>query len=1030
MRAALAFVLGLWLAFAPPACAGGAFAAAWSAEVGADAGRLMLVWPVPTRTKMALGEGIARLRAERPLAAPSPTVTDPLSPWLLYAATLGGGAELALSLRPGATARLSQPHPRLTVIELGRAPATDTLIAAPPTSAAVELAAPAMIEPAAGAAPIIPIPRSRPRMEVAVPHSGAPPATTAAAPRPHGSAALEGSAGPQPGVNVSAAALPGELRLLFRWGRVVPAAVFEHGQQLWVVFSGGDAAVAGWRSLDRADVTAWLEPVATTGAGGARVFRFRLPRPVRIEPRATDSGWAIAVSPAGDGPHEPTIEAPLERMPAQGALVAEIEGELVQLRNPDSGERLGVLLAPPDGPRLLEAARLVDLELLPSHHGLVWRLFADGISAAISDGRLTITRPGGLRLSMADAVSATTKSKVNSGHAVEQHAHSAAPTDRSDSIGEHYEPAGHPPVAPSSVTAAADPSAGTLGLAGLAERNPVGRQQARRRIVGDLHALAGLPRARARLDLARLYLADALGPEARTALQLIDDADLAEPAAVPLRTSRIALTGAAEALAGRHDPALASLLDHTLDEDAEIALWRAYAAVRAARWQLATQEWDRSGGLPEGYPDPLRRRLGLELATALLDHGEATDARGLLAQLGGIGLAGEDGARLRLLEGIAYSRDGKTVKAEAAFAAAAAQGDSDIATRAGFLLTSLRFAGGTAKLNAAIEAMNSERPHWRGHPWEVRMLTALAELQASAGRPAEAITTRREALARTADPVAASAARRELQRYLAAQLADGAMPVLARLALHQVHGELLDTDAAAPRLRAGLGQAAATAGLTESAMALVDAAGSGAESVGGNQALASALAARGDVDGALRRLGEVGGDETQATADLRAELRARAALAVGNPKQAAAALARSGSATARMLGREIAWRGGDWQEVAQTAGADLAATGGGAALSPALADAAVWLGLAQSRLGRANEAAAVAARYAARIDDRQGPALLRLATLADGAGSTPVAAARFAAAIRAELASLPPLAAGNEPDPSVRSASARSTPEG
>ena len=107
--------------------------------------------------------------------------------------------------------------------------------------------------------------------------------------------------------------------------------------------------------------------------------------------------------------------------------------------------------------------------------------------------------------------------------------------------------------------------------------------------------------------------------------------------------------------------------------------------------------------------------------------------------------------------------------------------------------------------------------------------------------------------------------------------------------------------------------------------------------------------------------------------------------------------------------------------MARTAGADLTAAAGSAALSPAQADAAIWLGLAQTRLGRAEAARAVAARFGTLIAATDQAALLRLATMAaeptDG----------LAAAIRADLAVLPALAADQA---AVRTASARSNPAG
>ena len=187
--------------------------------------------------------------------------------------------------------------------------------------------------------------------------------------------------------------------------------------------------------------------------------------------------------------------------------------------------------------------------------------------------------------------------------------------------------------------------------------------------------MPGLPRALARLELARLYLADALGPEARTALDLVDIGSLAGPMAGRVETSRTAMTGAAEALTGRSDRALAALLDHRLDEDPEVALWRAFAAAGADRWQLAAQEWQRSEGLLDHYPTPLRRRLGLEMAAAMLDHGDAGEARSVLAQLQSLPLSGTDRARLQLLDGIGQLADGHPAEAASDLAAAAAGGD-------------------------------------------------------------------------------------------------------------------------------------------------------------------------------------------------------------------------------------------------------------------------------------------------------------------------------------------------------------------
>ncbi len=982
-------------------------------------GRLILVWPVATHAALTRDADIAHLRADRPLATPPLSATSPLAPWL--SGTIAASDELLLRLRPGTTASLLRPHPRLTVIEFQREPVPRAAPPPTPPPAALTPGTPssaALIEPAAGAAWIVPVPRSRPEPEIAPP-----PAVAAGEPTPPDqveAVQAEDDADADRSVTVTAKGGPDALELHFRWGAAVPAAMFQRGNGFWAVFPHAGARVAGWRSLARPEVTRWLVPLATAAAGDARQFRFDVVRPIRIEPRPTPDGWSVRVT-AGDATAVAGEGSPWHRDPEHGQLEVATQGKVAQVRDPSSGERFVLLLAPEVGLRQPEAARLVDLELLPSLQGLVWRPLSDGMAATVAAGRLTVTRPGGLRLS-AGAVEhppADPDPVADSGRGTLD---AAVGADKPDDGGLQA------PVSPVPASPPPDRTA-ALGLEGLSTLGASGRQDARARLLGELRDLPGTRRAEARLDLARLYLADALGPEARTALELIDDGALAAPAAAPARRARLALTGAAEALTGRQDPALASLLDHTLDEDGEIALWRAYAAALAARWRLATQEWRRSGGVPPAYPDPLRRRLGLELAAALLDHGGAGEARALLHQLAGIGLSGGDGARLRLLEGIAQSREGRPREAEAAFTAAAAGGDGDVATRARFLLISTKADEKSLTAAAAATALDEERRHWRGHAWEPRMLRRLAELQAAAGRWIEAISTERDAIARTTDPAEAAEAALALRGQLASLLSSDTIPPLARLAIHRAHGALLDAGAATAGLNAALGEVAVRNGLTETAAALLDAAPAPAADAG-NVALAGVLTGRGDLDAALRRLAQVSHREDVAGLDR--ELRARAALAAGDPMGAAATLHDSdpASGSAGALELEIAARRSDWEDLARLAGADLAAAAPDASLEGSRAEAAIWLGLAQTRLARHGAAAAVAKRYAAGIQDPELAGLMRLATMAEPDGRADgTSAGRFAEAIRRELVALPSAAADASGD-ALRTASARSGPTG
>ena len=87
----------------------------------AGGGRLALIWPVPTAARLALHGDLASVLADRPVAIDPPVVAT-LSPWLLDLSAGRRPEALLLRLRAGVRAALTQPRPRLTLIELVRAP--------------------------------------------------------------------------------------------------------------------------------------------------------------------------------------------------------------------------------------------------------------------------------------------------------------------------------------------------------------------------------------------------------------------------------------------------------------------------------------------------------------------------------------------------------------------------------------------------------------------------------------------------------------------------------------------------------------------------------------------------------------------------------------------------------------------------------------------------------------------------------------------------------------------------------------------
>ena len=762
----------------------------------------------------------------------------------------------------------------------------------------------------------------------------------------------------EPAIAITAAVAPDAMELHLDGTAARPIAVFQRGAVLWVLLDIGAREIVGLPSLERPDVAGWLAPIGIEPTDHVRSLRFTLHRPAKVQAVASAAGWRIRLGPPNEAPRPVVAGDRFERSVEHGRLETAADGELVQIVDPATGDRLGILLSATAGLRQAAPITLVDLELLPSTQGLVWRPLADGVTASLDAGRLILQRPGGLRLSHEATMAGIGSMAAETGQPAEMAAAAALPPE-------------------------------PIGLVALGRTDPATRQRERLDLLAGMRQLAGLPRAIARLELAKLYLADALGPEARTALELIDTSTLAAPAARALGLSKAAMTGAAAAVTGQHDRALAMLLDHSLDQDPEVALWRAYAAARATRWELATQEWARSGALLDGYPEPLRRLLGLEMASAMAEQGDADAALGLIDRLRPLALSAGTRARLSLIEGLGRARIGRTAEAEQAFEAAAAGGDDDIRTRAGFLLTSLRQERGALSAAAAAAALTAQQPGWRGHPWRSRMLRRLAELQSTTGQPVAALASWQAARASAADPEAATAIGDDMRDRLRGLLrASGAnaLPPVAALALYRAHGELLGDDPDGTQIRLGLATRAAENGLLETAANLLGQPNPGRSVPPGYEAASLAL--------------------TQASEAARDQ-------------------------PARQRWAALRQRG-DWAEIARTAAGELPPDDANPLAAPA-AEAAVWLTLAQIELRQPERAVELAQRLSGRIGEAGPGTLLELAAQTGPTSVTtadlPAALGVYAAKLRRTLDKLPPLA-GDHSEAAVRSAAERSNPAG
>ena len=285
-----------------------------------------------------------------------------------------------------------------------------------------------------------------------------------------------------------------------------------------------------------------------------------------------------------------------------------------------------------------------------------------------------------------------------------------------------------------------------IDLAGLGGSGDPPRA-ARRALIAALPDTPIAERARARLRLARHYLAEGLGGEASTNLAAITDADLAAAGDDTVDVARRGLGGAAQALRGRWHDAERLLMATGASADPELALWQGWVAAENGAGSPLPAPDERALAAFARYPMPLRARLGPALARTLVEAGDGERAQALLSELERDPLPPAAAARLSLVRGVAHARTGSAAEARAAFRRALETGDRPTRIDAAFADLEHRLAEGDVTPGQALVELQLQRQQWRGHPAAATMLDRLARLQAAAGKPVTALATWQSALA-------------------------------------------------------------------------------------------------------------------------------------------------------------------------------------------------------------------------------------------------------------------------------------------
>ena len=405
------------------------------------------------------------------------------------------------------------------------------------------------------------------------------------------------------------------LHVTFSFTAATPAALFRRADAVWLVFdttkpidiaplkSNGGAIIAEVKLL----------PLEQGQAVRIRLNRPQMPSLVGDD-QAGNANWTLTFSDTMQTPTQPLTATRNITDPAFANVTVALSkpGRLHRLIDPDAGDTLLVVTAPPPVRGFIKRQDFVEMSLLESIYGVAIRPNSDTVTAEIAADKITISKPGGLTLS--------------SVHAASERA----------------------PTAPKAIFDVDD-----------WQKNQQGNfNAAQDALIEAAAALEADQRTAARIDLARFYMARGFYPEAKGVL------DLAMADAKPGTEDPAALIvhAVASTLMGRPGRALKDLANPMIGNSYDSQLWKALAYARQGKWAEAREKFKNVEFAITSLPIDLQRIVISDTMRASLEVKDYSGADKRSSDLEVIGVPPElkpaiSVMRGRLAEALGHDQD-------------------------------------------------------------------------------------------------------------------------------------------------------------------------------------------------------------------------------------------------------------------------------------------------------------------------------------------------------------------------------------
>jgi tetratricopeptide (TPR) repeat protein len=547
------------------------------------------------------------------------------------------------------------------------------------------------------------------------------------------------TAQPDGGVlKVSGQAGPKATSFSFPWKAPVGAAVFRRGETVWVVFD--TKANVDLSGLPR--VSSQYSRANTVQGSDFTAVCITTSPEAPVSAQAVGGVWTVTVGDAALA--KPGLVTPMRDAEAtQPALSAAVAGatRAIWLDDPIAGDRLAVITALAPSKGLDTARHYVDLDFLPSAQGLAVTPLAADLSVNVEGDLVHLARPGGMTLSTP-----------------QQAANDSAATNLAD-------------------MPQASTMPGLLDFQGWSKLGPRGffaRYDALRNAAGaeagrDAQTTGKVGTVAARMGLARFLVGSELSFEAIGELNLLakdQPAMLGDP---ELR----ALRGAAKAMSGRYDEALADLSAPPVANDPSVALWRGYVAAKGGHWEDARKGFQTGYKVLSQMSPKWKARMARAYAQTGLELGDLKTAKIELSIALDAGAGAAEDTETSFIQARVLEADGDKLRALAIYDTLAKAPNGALASAGLLHATQLRVATGQIKPLAAADIYDGLRYRWRGDTTELESIRALGQIYMSVGRYRQALETLRSAGSRASDMPQQAAIQTDLYNDFRALFLDG-----------------------------------------------------------------------------------------------------------------------------------------------------------------------------------------------------------------------------------------------------------------